>query len=121
MVVVALWLAMIALAELVRPQGDQTSLCMFRNVTGVPCPTCGATRMVMAAAEGRFSDALAFNPALAFGLIVMTLWLIIRIGFRRAVVLSLPSGWRVALWITLAAIVMLDWGYVIWRDRTMIE
>lgn len=38
-------------------------LCPLRLTTGIPCPLCGMTTSVVATSRGRFSEALAANPA----------------------------------------------------------
>jgi hypothetical protein len=51
-------------------------VCPFRALTGLPCPTCGSTRALMALASGDLARALAHQPltvlvavaALAWGL-----------------------------------------------------
>ena len=47
----------------VRSSGFSTgpSLCMFRNVTGLPCPFCGSTRSVGNILLGEFNAALHSN------------------------------------------------------------
>lgn len=45
--------------------------CPLRTLTGIPCPTCGATHAGLALLDGRVADALVANPlatlaALAF-------------------------------------------------------
>ena len=54
----------------VRSEGFSTgpSLCLFRNVTGLPCPFCGSTRSVGHILQGEFSAALQSNPLGYFGL-----------------------------------------------------
>jgi hypothetical protein len=53
------------------------SLCMFRNITGLPCPFCGTTRSVGNILLGNFNDALKLNPlgyfTLAFLLVLFIL------------------------------------------------
>lgn len=36
--------------------------CVFRGLTGIPCPTCGSTRSVVHLAHGDILSALAMNP-----------------------------------------------------------
>ncbi len=38
------------------------ALCLFRTVSGVPCPFCGGTRATMALAGGAPGDAFLWNP-----------------------------------------------------------
>jgi hypothetical protein len=54
----------------VRTSGFSTgpSLCLFRNVTGLPCPFCGSTRSVGHILQGEFSAALHSNPLGYLGL-----------------------------------------------------
>ncbi|MEK8023630.1 MAG: DUF2752 domain-containing protein [Candidatus Hydrogenedentota bacterium] len=50
--------------------------CPFHTILGIPCPTCGATRGVMALLDGRPLDAIAFNPLLMLGGPLLLAWLI---------------------------------------------
>ncbi len=55
--------------------------CTFHNITGIPCPSCGATRSAVLLAHGAFYDALKMNPlfficylsSLGWGLISLAL------------------------------------------------
>jgi len=38
------------------------ALCVFRGLTGFPCPACHSTRALAALLTGRVGTALAFNP-----------------------------------------------------------
>lgn len=58
-------LATIALSPLWIRLAPVLTPCLFRRLTGVPCPSCGATRGVLALLDGRPFDALALNPLLA--------------------------------------------------------
>jgi hypothetical protein len=44
--------------------------CPLRTATGIPCPFCGMTRAVIAAAHGHLGTSLAFNPG---GIVVLAL------------------------------------------------
>jgi hypothetical protein len=58
--------------------------CAFRELTGLPCATCGSTRMVQALLSGDLLQAIAWNPlvfvALA-SLSVWSLWAILSLAF----------------------------------------
>lgn len=54
-------------------------MCLFRNLTGIPCPSCGSTRSVISVIRGEFYEALLWNPIgylLAILLVIAPLWLI---------------------------------------------
>jgi hypothetical protein len=38
------------------------SFCLFKTLTGIPCPACGTTRAVMCLLAGNISDAFLYNP-----------------------------------------------------------
>lgn len=48
--------------------------CPLRDITGVPCPTCGGTHSATSLAAGRWFEALTINPVVAVGLFVFILW-----------------------------------------------
>ena len=54
---------------------DGPVLCLFRRVTGVPCPSCGLTRSWQALGHGRVSDSFRYHP---FGplTVLLALWLV---------------------------------------------
>lgn len=43
------------------------TLCLIKNVTGIPCPSCGITRAVMAIIHGDMNGAFYSNPLGFFG------------------------------------------------------
>jgi len=55
---------------------DGPTVCMFRRITGRPCPSCGLTRSWNAVSRGRLLDAVRAHPlgpltfALALGMAV---------------------------------------------------
>ena len=54
----------------------QLAHCPLRDMTGVPCPTCGGTHTAVALANGRWAEAFAANPLVAAGLVVFGIWLL---------------------------------------------
>jgi len=51
----------------------EIAACLFRHVTGVPCPSCGSTRSVLYFFNGEFFSSLYSNP---LGLIVAAIMLL---------------------------------------------
>ena len=48
-------------------QNQEFTVCLFKKVTTVPCPSCGTTRSVMQLSHGNFLSAILINP---FGILV---------------------------------------------------
>ncbi len=54
-------------------EGRQNAVCLFRRLTGVPCPGCGLTRAFAHLAKGEWSAALAdhpFSPLIALEIVL---------------------------------------------------
>jgi hypothetical protein len=96
-----------AAGALVPADGDTGLLCPFREVTGLPCPLCGATRAFALAARGD-TGFVSYN---AVWVVVATLMVVVavvmlvtrrspvlppRVAFALVVVLGV-TGWAYAL------------------------
>jgi hypothetical protein len=66
-------LAGAATAPFARALASASPGCLFRAVTGVPCPTCGGTRALLALARLDVPAALAWNPLVTLGALVFVL------------------------------------------------
>lgn len=54
-------------------------VCLFKLATGIPCPSCGSTRSVLALLHGHVWHALLLNPfgaVIAVFLVISPFWLI---------------------------------------------
>lgn len=49
------------------------TVCMIKNVTGFPCPSCGTTRAVSLIWQGKLVQSLAINP---LGIVVFILMIV---------------------------------------------
>ena len=114
-----LWLAAAASALALRPlwlaAAPNLRPCVFRAITGIPCPTCGTTRAATAFLNGEILAAFAANPlAAGFGLLFVvgaplaTLWAI-----ARWPVPLLPTP--IPMWIRVSAValVAINWLWVL--------
>ncbi len=58
--------------------------CVFKGLTGIPCPTCGSTRSLVHLSHGDILSALAMNPLTTLCLIAATVYFftsIMRVAF----------------------------------------
>ncbi len=60
------------------------TVCFFKQVSGVPCPSCGSSRAAVLASGGNFAQALDVNP----------------LGFVVVGALAVIPFWLIADWIT---------------------
>ena len=60
-------------AARVLPLNTLLPACAFKTFTGVPCPTCGTTRMFTCLAQVDLAGAFAMNPAVALAVIAALL------------------------------------------------
>jgi Protein of unknown function (DUF2752) len=67
------------LARFAAPLFKLLPACTFREVTGVPCPSCGATRAGLALAQGDFVAAFSYNPLFVLGLGILFGWSVYRV------------------------------------------
>lgn len=63
-------LACAAAAPFARDLAAGSPVCAFRAITGVPCPTCGGTRALLALARLDAFAALAWNPLVTLAVAV---------------------------------------------------
>ena len=93
--------------------------CHFREWTGIPCLTCGSTRMIDALLSGSLLEAAAWNPLVFLGLAGATVWVCVTAAgmalgrpVRRLVT---SQGERLGLWLLGAGVVVTGWAYLVWR------
>lgn len=67
------------------------STCVIKNVTGIPCPSCGSTRSIEALLHGQFVEALFINPA---GYIILFVMMFIPIWILLDLLRKNDSMWR---------------------------
>jgi hypothetical protein len=48
--------------------------CVFKGITGIPCPTCGSTRAAIFLSRGDVAAALTMNPLATLGFIAAVLY-----------------------------------------------
>jgi hypothetical protein len=102
------------------------NVCLFRNVTGIPCPSCGTTHAVISIATGDFRKAFYENilgfPAAAM-LLVFPLWILTDLLFKKESFYRFYRKTEIFLrkkWIAYAALglLMVIWVWNVYRYFT---
>ena len=114
LVMVVLWLLLVAVHEAIVPAQLGENLCVFRAVTGTPCPTCGTTRLCLAAVRGDVLAALRFNPLMFVVLVLLLALLVLRVGLRRVVRVDLTVRQQLVVVAIGLAVLALNWAWVAW-------
>jgi hypothetical protein len=91
--------------------------CPFRQLSGLPCPTCGATRALAALAHGDLPAALSFNPLVAIAsllLVAAGLLSLASRALRVGIPVPRPGPARQRLLRASAAgLILANWAYLI--------
>jgi hypothetical protein len=118
----AVGLTSVALALAVIPFVGLVPLpCVFKAVTGLPCPTCGATRAVVALSHGDWSSALRLNPLVVLAVAGWTAWLPygLATGARAGRRVRVACSSRDCTWLRILALaaVAANWLYLVLGGR----
>jgi hypothetical protein len=96
------------------------TFCVFKGLTGWPCPTCGSTRAVARLFHLDPAGALAMNPFTTLVAVVIAAWAVVDLLLlprRRA--LRVEVSPRTARWLRVAALVgfLANWVYLMIAGR----
>ncbi|MDI6788692.1 MAG: DUF2752 domain-containing protein, partial [Planctomycetota bacterium] len=97
------------------------SSCTFKNITGIPCLTCGGTRSLFHLSHLRIKKAFSMNPLVFSGFAVVLIYGLISlisiiIYGSSGITITIPSrlGWikRTSI-ILLIGSLLINWAYLI--------
>src|SRR5215831_16780479 len=92
--------------------------CLLRHVTGIPCPTCGATRCALAFAHGNLEAAWMRNPFMfvcyaATGLIDLYAATVVLFQLPRIRLANLPAEIKHRLCVIVVIALGINWFYLL--------
>ena len=94
------------------------SFCLFKDITGIPCPACGSTRATILLFKGEVLQSILMNPlALVtnFLIFVSLLWLIYEIITGRNDFMNfMKKDWSAKYKVLIAVIIIINW---IWNIK----
>jgi hypothetical protein len=108
------WGLFVALAVgLQRFTGIPLDICLFRQLTGHPCPTCGSTRIVLGFLQGHGLLVARLNPGVWAALVGAAALLAVRVILGRRLRLEASALERRWLLVAGLVLVLLDWWWVL--------
>ena len=91
------------------------SFCLFKYVTGIPCPACGSTRATILLFKGDILQSILLNPLalVTNSLIIFSLlWLIYELFTSKNKFLDfMKKDWSVKYKILVAIIIIINWAW----------
>ncbi len=96
------------------------TFCLFRLTTGLPCPTCGATRALGRLAHLDLAGAFVMNPLMAAGALLLLLWGLLDLALlptRRALRLAVPAPWHGTVRLLVVVALVLNWAFLLFVRR----
>ncbi len=99
-------------------------ICGFKQVYGLPCPTCYITTSAMAFVQGRIAESFYVQPAgavLCCALVAaqVVALLISAFGVNFAF-LRKPFGWRMIVYFLVSALIVLVAGWIVTLSRALV-
>lgn len=98
-------------------------VCLFKNITGIPCPSCGSTHSVLNLLQLDWKRAIDDNPlgfVLLAGLLVLPFWMIYDFAAKRSTFYNfytLAEAYARRRWVAipLIALVVANWMWSIYK------
>ena len=103
--------------------GGELGVCIFKQFTGIPCPSCGSTRSVLSLIKGDFLGAFYWNP---FGfillaiLLIFPIWILFDVLYKKSTLFNFYTKAELVFkrkWVAIPAIliVFLNWTWNIYK------
>lgn len=101
--------------------GIELPRCVFKTLTGLPCPSCGVTRAVIALSRGQLGQGLFMNPLAAIACGAALLYFVyaaavLALRLPRLRPVLTPAGGR-ALRVATVAAIAINWVWLIATGR----
>jgi hypothetical protein len=109
-----------AAVSLLRLDRIPLTLCVFKGLTGLPCPTCGSTRTFGRLFALDFAGALAMNPLTTLVAVLVAGWAaadLVLLPRRQALGLDVPERLGFVLRVGALVLFLANWVYLIAAGR----
>jgi hypothetical protein len=100
------------------------TVCFIKNLTGIPCPSCGSTRSVIEIFQGNILHALQLNPIgfiISFAMICAPIWLILDLVLQKNTLFNFYKKFELTLKkrvvaLPLILLFLINWIWNIYKD-----
>jgi hypothetical protein len=96
------------------------AVCVFKGLTGLPCPTCGSTRALGRLVHLDLLGALAMNPLATMSVVLLLVWALADYGLlARGRALEVEMGRPLGRVVRILAVtlVVVNWAYLLGSGR----
>jgi hypothetical protein len=90
--------------------------CIFHELTGIPCLTCGATRSAVSLSGFDLISSLMYNPLVPLffiGVMALSLTAFAGVVFNKSLKLELTPVQRKSIRITVICLIVANWVYLV--------
>jgi Protein of unknown function (DUF2752) len=109
---------------LLQTNNPTLNVCLFRQVTGIPCPSCGTTHAILSITKGNFRQALDKNILgfpVALMLVIFPLWILIDLIRKKGSFYQFyfwAESYLRKKWVAWSALIFLlaNWGWNIFKN-----
>jgi hypothetical protein len=116
-IVGAVWFCFVVTAVLLsRRYNTPIEICLFKRITGIPCPTCGSTTGGLLILQGRFLQGWLANPFVYTAVPLIGLHLLFQIVTGYSIRFRYSKRGRLVVTILLIAVILGNWGYILLRN-----
>jgi hypothetical protein len=94
--------------------------CVFHEITGFPCPTCGGTRSLIALSRFDLANSFMCNPLVAMfaiGLMIFSLLFLIGAVTKKSFKIALTERWKKAIRYAVIDLFVFNWLFLILMHR----
>lgn len=94
--------------------------CTFKQLTGLPCPTCGGTRALGRLAALDLQGAFAMNPLAVTLAGVVALWAVsdlVLLPRRQSLRIEIRKDLAMPVRVTVLLVALLNWAYLVLAGR----
>lgn len=95
-------------------------ICLFKTITGIPCPGCGGIRSTKCLVDGNLLEALYINPLsviVNIFILISIFWLLYDIIKKKDTFFkAMKTKWKTKYFIIAIIIILINWIWNIYKD-----